>query len=419
ADDYPIEKWLFEDIARITNLNELQRAIYGRKAINGTAAKFLRCHRIIDYVIRGINDGDINKMVLYGARTLEELKNKLRIYTKYVTAPQLIKNKTQIKKSNEVKSKTTKNTFEMKKERRFNCGRSGHKSDSYQNKKKGKNASIVILYCQASRRFPRHEKLINERDMIALIDTGSEINMMKYEKYNKRKIYRKELYTDASSKGYGAVLLQRDDTDGEFHPVQYMNRKMTDTEKKKHSLLNQMADDIIKRTHESDRGGAFMSQLFKEYCLRENISHYLITTGTPQRNGQVEMINRVILSILTKLSIEKSSLWYRHVRRVQQAIGRTPFEVMKLRRTKNPPLQQLLQQELLDCFINDRDNIRADARAQIEKIQVENVHQYNLRRKETRKYAVDKLVAIRRIQFTQGSKLLPNGALSCDKENRP
>jgi len=30
---------------------------------------------IIDYIIRGINDDDVNKMILYGARTcLEELK---------------------------------------------------------------------------------------------------------------------------------------------------------------------------------------------------------------------------------------------------------------------------------------------------------------------------------------------------------
>ncbi|KYM95696.1 hypothetical protein ALC62_13654 [Cyphomyrmex costatus] len=43
-DDYPIEKWLsdFEDIARMANLNELEKAIFGRKAIKGTAAKFLR-----------------------------------------------------------------------------------------------------------------------------------------------------------------------------------------------------------------------------------------------------------------------------------------------------------------------------------------------------------------------------------------
>lgn len=168
----------------------------------------------------------------------------------------------------------------------------------------------------------------------------------------------------------------------------------------------------------SDRGGAFTSQLFEEYCARESINHHLITTGIPRGNGQVERINRVILSVLTKLSVEKPALWYRHVRRVQQAIngghqraiGRTPFEVMfgtKLRRIEDPPLQQLLQQELLESFMNERDELRADARVQIDKIQAENKHQYNLRRKEARNYAIDTLVAIRRTQFTQGSKLLP------------
>jgi len=62
-------------------------------------------------------------MVLYDAHTLEELKHKLKIYTKYVTASQVTtKNKAKMKKANEVKSvkAATKNTIEMKKERCFN-----------------------------------------------------------------------------------------------------------------------------------------------------------------------------------------------------------------------------------------------------------------------------------------------------------
>ncbi|KYN09094.1 hypothetical protein ALC57_18805 [Trachymyrmex cornetzi] len=43
-----------------------------------------------------------------------------------------------------------------------------------------------------------------------------------------------KLHIDASSEGYRAVLLQRDDT-GQLHPVQYMSKKTMDAEKKKHS----------------------------------------------------------------------------------------------------------------------------------------------------------------------------------------
>jgi len=41
----------------------------------------------------------VNKMVLYGTRTLKELKNKLRIYTKYVTTPQTTKDKAKMKEA--------------------------------------------------------------------------------------------------------------------------------------------------------------------------------------------------------------------------------------------------------------------------------------------------------------------------------
>jgi len=41
-----------------------------------------------------------------------------------------------------------------------------------------------------------------------------------------------EVHCDASMYGYGAVLLQKDSADQEFHPVEYMSRKTTDAEEK-------------------------------------------------------------------------------------------------------------------------------------------------------------------------------------------
>jgi len=103
---------------------------------------------------------------------------------------------------------------------------------------------------------------------------------------------------------------------------------------------------------------------FSKITVPELLFHHLITTGVPRGNGQVERINQVILSILTKLSLEKPALWYRHVRKVQQAINgsyqraikRTSFEVMfgtKLRRAEDPCLTQLLQQELLEYSMKE------------------------------------------------------------------
>ena len=46
---------------------------------------------------------------------------------------------------------------------------------------------------------------------------------------------KKELYTDASSRGYGAMLFQRQD-DKMFHPVFYFSVKTTDSERNYHSF---------------------------------------------------------------------------------------------------------------------------------------------------------------------------------------
>lgn len=53
----------------------------------------------------------------------------------------------------------------------------------------------------------------------------------------------------------------------------------------------------------SDRGTAFTSGSFQEYCKEGKIEHVLITTGVPRGNGQVERINGIIIPALTKLSV--------------------------------------------------------------------------------------------------------------------
>lgn len=62
----------------------------------------------------------------------------------------------------------------------------------------------------------------------------------------------------------------------------------------------------------------------------------MITTGLPRSNGQIEKINRMIIPVLTKLSTNDPTKWYKHVPKVQQtlnttyqrSIGMTPFELL-------------------------------------------------------------------------------------------
>jgi len=130
-----------------------------------------------------------------------------------------MKDKMKTRKHNDAKSaQLTKNTVDSKKERCYNCGRSGHKSDNCQDKEKGKKcfncnqfghvsadcsgpklakvsqktnetAETIKKKAYPVRRVEHFHGMkktvsINGREMIALIDTGSEINLMRLEKYD-------------------------------------------------------------------------------------------------------------------------------------------------------------------------------------------------------------------------------------------
>ncbi|XP_058978630.1 putative mediator of RNA polymerase II transcription subunit 26 [Musca domestica] len=54
----------------------------------------------------------------------------------------------------------------------------------------------------------------------------------------------------------------------------------------------------------TDRGTAFTSKQFDEYCKTQGIQHLLISTGVPRGNGQVERMHRIIIPMLAKLCVE-------------------------------------------------------------------------------------------------------------------
>lgn len=58
----------------------------------------------------------------------------------------------------------------------------------------------------------------------------------------------------------------------------------------------------------SDRGSAFTSEEFQDYCLVRNVHHILIKTGA---NGQVERLNTIIFNVLAKLGLNNAVVyWY-------------------------------------------------------------------------------------------------------------
>lgn len=166
----------------------------------------------------------------------------------------------------------------------------------------------------------------------------------------------------------------------------------------------------------SDRGTAFTSQEFKNYCEQEKIQHHRITTGFPMANGLIERINRVIIPILTKMSLRNLGKWYQHVSKLQQAlnstfhrsIAKTPFRLLKgveMRCSGDLKLREILETEWQHQFEESRDDLRQQAKIQIGKIQEENKKTYNSRRRAPSRYAVGDLVAIKLTQMKPGRKL--------------
>ena len=83
--------------------------------------------------------------------------------------------------------------------------------------------------------------------------------------------------------------------------------KSTGTDEVIERLRRQAAERII-----TDRGSAFTSNKFQEFCESENIQHLMIGTGVPRGNGQVKRIHTIIIPMLTKLCVEKPE--YIHIR---------------------------------------------------------------------------------------------------------
>lgn len=87
----------------------------------------------------------------------------------------------------------------------------------------------------------------------------------------------------------------------------------------------------------TDRGTAFTSKTFENFCHTYGIKHVLNAVVTPRANGQCERYNRTILSSLAALNggMEDDS-WDEHVKTVQmglnstinRAIGMTPSELL-------------------------------------------------------------------------------------------
>ncbi|GFV97998.1 transposon Ty3-I Gag-Pol polyprotein [Trichonephila clavipes] len=133
----------------------------------------------------------------------------------------------------------------------------------------------------------------------------------------------------------------------------------------------------------TDKGSAFTSSTFEDYCKKENILHISITTGLPRSNGQIEKQNPTIIAVLSKLSVDDPEKLYSHVPHLQEipnstfqrSFKMTPFELLfgtKMKSCQNIEILELLIDEITAQFQEQRDALRQDAKKQIYKVQEEN-----------------------------------------------
>ncbi|GFU24767.1 transposon Tf2-9 polyprotein [Trichonephila clavipes] len=179
-------------------------------------------------------------------------------------------------------------------------------------------------------------------------------------------------------------------------------------------------ETCILKNKKSGKQEGFLHSLIKDDIPLNtyHIDHLgpLATSSLPRANGQVERINRTIIPVLSKMSEDDPTKWFKHVPSLQEvlnltfqrSISTTPFELLfgtQINNKTDLRIQQLIDEQLQLEFNENRGLLRKAAKTQIIKVQNENKKSYNLRRKSPYLYSVKDLVAIKKTQQGPGQKL--------------
>lgn len=153
---------------------------------------------VITYIVNGINDTMTNKMFLYSAISLNDLKEKIRVYEEAMKNDTMKSDKTATKDKEKDKQSDRKSIKNSKSRRCygfgsdqhksrecpdkdkgpkcFSCNSFGHKSQSCpekkedQTKKFEKPATNILIV--PDRKRVKKEVVINDKKMVSLFDTG-------------------------------------------------------------------------------------------------------------------------------------------------------------------------------------------------------------------------------------------------------
>lgn len=163
----------------------------------------------------------------------------------------------------------------------------------------------------------------------------------------------------------------------------------------------------------SDKGTCFTSAEFKR-CLEEfNIKHVEASVASPQSNGQVERVNRVLKTMTAKMTepIDHSD-WVKQLSNVEFSLNNTVHCT-----TKQTPSKMLfgveqrgenideLTEYLQDCYGEEYKNlneIRSQAQEAIQKSQLYNQKYFEEHHKPAKEFKKGDLVMIKHVDSTVG-----------------
>lgn len=173
----------------------------------------------------------------------------------------------------------------------------------------------------------------------------------------------------------------------------------------------------------SDRGSCFMSHEYAEHMIKNNIEFHRVATGSPQANGQVEIMNRIMQPMLGKLSESHRQMNWSHLlpevefamnNHVSSSTKFTPSMVLFGVRQRGPRadiLTEYLQNKNDSISVINRDlnKIREQADQCIKKSQKRNEIQYAKRSVLPPKYQIGDYVVIKNNDTSIGvnKKLAP------------
>lgn len=171
----------------------------------------------------------------------------------------------------------------------------------------------------------------------------------------------------------------------------------------------------------SDRGTCFTSREFQDFMEKNHIKHMKVATGSPQANGQVERVNRVLIPLLSKLSDDSvGKSWYKYLTDAEYAInntthkstGETPSKLLfgvEQRGKSIDDLKDYLHQGN-DETRNSLDKLREKASVNIERSQAYNKKYFDKKRKSAHEYCEGDLIMLRNFDTTLGvsKKLIPS-----------